>query len=126
MFVKKLADDEEAFEMSADEKQWALSKGFYPGRIKLYGLTDENYFDYLPEWMYFMLHPINHHFKIWVNDKLTLKYILNGSDSESLMPEYYLYVENDGNYTYLMDAPKNIKKDRNFIFNLLKEKKALL
>lgn len=125
MFIKKLADDEEVFEMSAEEKRWALSKGFYPGRIKLYGLTEENYLNYLPEWKYFMLHPINHHFKIWVNDKLTLKYILNSNGCEASMPEYYLYIENDGNYTYLMDTPKNIKKDRNFIFNLLKEKKCL-
>jgi len=118
-------DDEVAFELSEDEKKWAMQKGFYPGRIKLYGLTEENYKDYLPDFNYFMLHPLNHHFKIWVNDKLTLKYILNSNGCESSMPEYYLYVENDGTYTYLMDAPEHIAKDENFIYNLLKEKRCL-
>ena len=125
MFIKKLSDDERAFTMTEEEKKWALTRGFYPGRIKLYGLNEDNYKNYLPEWYYFMLHPLNHHFKLWVNDKLTLKYILNSNGCQDSMPKYYLYVENDGSYTYLMDAPKNIGKNENFIFNLLKEVKCL-
>ncbi len=125
MFVKKLADDEKAFAMSPEQKKWAMTKGFYPGRILLYGLTEENYKDYLPDYNYFMTHPINHHFKIWVNDKLSLKYVLNSNGCEDTMPEYYLYVENDNTYTYLMDAPAHIQKDKDFILNLLKEKKRL-
>ncbi len=125
MFIKKLADDERAFQMTDDEKRWAMTKGFYPGRIKLYGLNEENYGDFLPDWNYFMLHPLNHHFKMWVNDKLTLKYILNSNGCEDTMPEYYLYVENDGKYTYLMDAPATVRKDKDFILNLLKEKGCL-
>ena len=44
MFVKKLRDDEEAFD-TVDEasKKWALERGFYPGWIETYGLTEENY-----------------------------------------------------------------------------------
>ena len=125
MFVKKLSDDEKAFQLTDKEKEWALKRGFFPGRIKLYGLTEDNYHYYLPDWNYFMLHPLNHHFKIWVNDKLTLKYVLNSNGCQDSMPEYYLYVENNGNYTYLMDAPSHISKDKNFIFNLLKEKGRL-
>lgn len=125
MFVKKLADDERAFSLSDEEKKWALERGFFPGRIKLYGLNDDNYQNFLPDWNYFMMHPLNHHFKIWVNDKLTLKYVLNSNGCENAMPEYYLYVENDNNYTYLMDAPKHISKDKDFILNLLKEKGCL-
>lgn len=125
MFVKKLADDEKVFFPTEEEKRWALERGFYPGRIKLYGLCEENYQNYLPDFNYFMLHPINHHFKLWVNDKLTLKYVLNSNGCASSMPEYYLYVENDNNYTYLMDAPTHIKKDKDFILNLLKDKGCL-
>lgn len=72
-----------------------------------------------------MAHPLNHHFKIWVNDKLSLKYILNSCGCESSMPKYYLYIENDDRYTYLMDAPDDIEKDKDFIFNLLKKEKIL-
>ena len=125
MFVKKFADDEKAFVMTEEQKKWAMTKGFFPGRIQLYGLNDANYKDYLPDFNYFMIHPINHHFKLWVNDKLTLKYVLNSNDCADTMPEYYLYVENDHTYTYLMDAPAHIQKDRNFIRNLLKEKGRL-
>lgn len=125
MFVKKLFDDEKAFPTDADTKRWALTRGFYPGRVELYGLNEDNYKNYLPDYNYFMIHPINHHFKIWVNDKLTLKYTLNSNGCDDTMPEYYLYVENNGNYTYLMNTPESIKKDKDFIFNLLKEKGTL-
>lgn len=119
MFVKKLSDDEAAFPMTDEQKKWALSRGFFPGRIELYGLNDDNYQNYLPDFGYFMVHPLNHHFRIWVNDKLTLKYVLNSNGCEDTMPRYFLYVENNGNYTYLMDAPEDIAKDTNFIYNLL-------
>lgn len=51
--------------------------------------------------------------------------MLNSCGCEDTMPKYYLYVENNGNYTYLMDTPTNIEKNKDFIFNLLKEKKTL-
>ncbi len=125
MFVKKLKDDEKAFSVPADKAAWALSNGFYPGRVTLYGLTEENYQDYLPDYGYFMLHPLNHHFRKWL-DKLTLKYVLNSNGCEDTMPEYYMYVENNGNYTYLFDCPQNVKRDKDFIMNLLREKKSLI
>lgn len=125
MFVKKLSDDEQAFPTDAATARWALSRGFYPGRVELYGLTEENYQNYLPDYNYFMLHPINHHFRIWINDKLSLKYTLNSNGCADSMPEYYLYVENNGNYTYLMDAPASIPRDKDFLLNLLKEKGTL-
>ncbi len=125
MFVKKLSDDEQAFPADIETRQWAIKKGFYPGRVELYGLTEENYKNYLPDYNYFMIHPINHHFRIWINDKLSLKYTLNSNGCQDTMPDYYLYLENNGNYTYLMDAPQDIKKDKDFILNLLKQKGTL-
>lgn len=50
--------------------------------------------------------------------------MLAGLDPD-LMPEYYLYVENDGRYSYLMDAPLDIPKNKDFILNLLFQKKIL-
>lgn len=124
MFVKKLADDEAAFPVKDEEKIWALKRGFYPGRVILYGLTSDNYRNYVPDYNYFMLHPMNNHFLKWL-DKTTLKYVLNSNGCESTMPEYYIYIENDGSYTYLMDAPVQIKKDKDFLFNLLRDKEIL-
>ena len=125
VFIKRFAEDERVFPASAEEKKWAMERGFFPGRIMLYGLTEENFKNYMPDYHYYMLHPFNHHFKIWVNDKLTLKYILNSSECADVMPAYYLYIENDGSYTYLMDCPDYIKKDEDFLWNLLCDKKIL-
>ncbi len=124
MFVKKLADDEKAFPANQEQIKWALERGFFPGRITLYGLNESNYKDYVPDYNYFMLHPMNNHFLKWL-DKTTLKYVLNSNGCEVTMPEYYVYVENDGSFTYLMDAPKHISKDKDFLMNLLKHKGIL-
>ena len=127
MFVKKLRDDEAAFPVSDEQKKWALERGFYPGRVVLYGLNEDNYRDYVPDFNYFMLHPMNNHFLKWL-DKTTLKYVLNSNGCEGTMPEYYAYVENDlcgGRFTYLMDCPQDIAKDKDFLWNLLQQKKVL-
>lgn len=124
MFVKKLGDDEKAFPADAATAKWALERGFYPGRVALYGLTEENYRDYIPDFQYFMLHPMNNHFLKWL-DKTTLKYVLNSNGCECTMPQYYAYVENDGSFTYLMDAPADVPKDADFLMNLLKKQQVL-
>ena len=127
MFVKKLKDDEEAFPASDEQKQWAMERGFYPGRVELYGLTEENWRDYMADYPYFMMHPLNNHFLKWL-DKTTLKYVLNSGGAESTMPEYYVYIENElcgGRFTYLMDCPEDIPKDEDFLWNLLQQKKVL-
>ena len=128
MFVKKLKDDEDAFPVESEEKKkWALERGFYPGRVDLYGLTEDNYLNYVPDYQYFMLHPMNNHFLKWL-DKTTLKYVLNSNGCENTMPEYYVYVENDlcgGYFTYLMNCPDDIPKDKDFLWNLLSMKKTL-
>ncbi len=128
MFVKKLKDDEAAFPVEDwEKKKWALERGFYPGRIELYGLTEDNWMEYVPDYQYFMLHPMNNHFMKWL-DKTTLKYVMNSNGCADTMPKYYAYVENEqcgGKYTYLMDCPSEIAKDRDFLLNLLKKEKIL-
>lgn len=127
---------EEAWKVSTDtfdQKLWALSKGFLPDKLQLYKLSEENYGDYLSDYDYFLIHPLNNHFAIWINDKITLKYMLQAplcinkekKKMMDLMPEYYLYIENDGRYSYLMDAPESIKRDGDFIMNLVKDKGIL-
>ena len=126
---------EEDWAMSSDipydNKVWAMKHGFLPSRIKLYGLNKANYQNYLADMDYFLLHPLNNHFAIWINDKLTLKYVIPSvfhtleGRNLSIMPEYYLYIENDGRYSYLMDSPSYIARDEAYLYNLLKEKKTL-
>lgn len=124
-FVHALETDEASFEVDEKTRKWALERGFFPGRVELLGLNDDNCSCYLPDFAYFMMHPLNNHFKIWVNDKLTLKYMLDGGDCRKAMPEYYLYIENNGDFTYLMDAPADIVGREDFLLLLL-EKKGIL
>lgn len=125
-YCKKFQHDEESFPVSdMSQREWAIRRGFYPGNIEYYGLNDGNVQDYLPDFKYFMMHPLNNHFRVWLGDKLTTKYVLNGSGCEDMMPDYYVYVENDGSFTYLMDCPAEIQKDENFFLNLLKRQKIL-
>lgn len=128
--VKQLRQDMLDFpEVYEDWEQcrWMLERGFVPGRGKLYGeaFNEHTYQNYYPDFDYFMAHPMNNHFAIWINDKLTLKYMLNTPALSKYMPEYYLYIENDGHYSYLMDAPSSIEKNSDFLFNLLREKRHL-
>lgn len=133
IYLAKSIDEDWKINMdiSNEAKIWAMERGFLPGRMKLYGLNEQNFRDYLSDIDYFLLHPLNNHFAIWINDKLTLKYVIPSvfhtqeGRCLSIMPEYYLYIENDGRYSYLMDSPKYILHDENYLFNLLKEKQIL-
>lgn len=128
--VKQVRQDFSIFPELYEDKEtreWALGKGFLPGRLKQFwgDLSEETYRKYYADYEYFMAHPLNNHFAIWINDKLTLKYMLNAPGVSQYMPEYYLYVENDGAYSYLMDSPASVKKDEDYLYNLLVEKKHL-
>lgn len=125
LFIKKCKIEEDIYKRDETTREWAMTKGFFPSRVDLYGLNDENYKNYMPDYVDFRLHPYNNHFVIWINDKLSLKYTL-GRDFADIMPEYYLYIENNGDYTYLQDTPALIAKNENFILNLLKEKRVLI
>ena len=125
LFIKKCKIEEDIYKGNETTREWAMTKGFFPSRVDLYGLNDENYKNYMPDYVDFRLHPYNNHFVIWINDKLSLKYTL-GRDFADIMPEYYLYIENNGDYTYLQDTPALIVKNENFILNLLKEKRVLI
>lgn len=125
LFIKKYKIEEGYYKCSEDTRKWAMERGFFPSRVEVFGLNDDNYKYYLPDYVDFRLHPYNNHFVIWINDKLSLKYTL-GRDFADIMPEYYLYIENNGEYTYLQDTPASIAKDKDYILNLLKEKKVLI
>lgn len=128
--VKQIRQDmidwPEAYE-DADNRREMLSHGFIPGRKQLFGadFNPDTYDNYYSDYDYFMAHPLNNHFAFWINDKLTLKYMLNHGELSKLVPEYYLYIENDGRYSYLMDSPESVEKGDNYLFDLLVEKKHL-
>ena len=95
LFLKKCKIEEDIYKGDETLREWAMTKGFFPSRVDLYGLTEDNYKFFMPDYVDFRLHPYNNHFVIWINDKLSLKYTL-GRDFADIMPEYYLYIENNG------------------------------
>lgn len=132
-FRKKLINDWNTCELPVEKKIWALENGFMPSSVLLYGLTDDNIKLYLSDLDYIKIHPLNNHFAFWINDKITLKNIFatpirsisRPGVTYNLMPDYYLYIENDGHFSYLMDSPQHIPHDENYLLNLLKQKKIL-
>lgn len=132
-YRKKLIKDWNTCALSFDKKMWAVKRGFLPSRVQLYNLDEFNYMQYLSDMDYWRIHPINNHFAFWINDKITLKNIFaapiksitDKSVTYNLMPDYFLYIENDGHFSYLMDSPSHINKDKDYLLNLLMDKKIL-
>lgn len=85
------------------QKLWAYKHGFLSDRIRRYGLTEANYAAYLPDLPYFKMHPINGAYSKWIDDKLTMRYVLSGY--ADYMPKYY-YELHGGRVLPLVDCPE--------------------
>lgn len=79
-----------------DYAAWALSEGFLADSAYWYGLNEDNYKNYLTDYDYYKVWPLNNWTRIWINDKLTLKHMLGASEFGCLMPDYYYYTAPDG------------------------------
>ncbi len=107
------------------EKIWAVKRGFYPNRMDLWGLNESNYTRYLSDINYLALFPLNNRFQIWLDDKITTRYVLQDTRYKDFMPRYYIYIEKDGTFSYMMDFNEQISKDADSLLNLLKQEKIL-
>ena len=88
--------------------QWALSHGFLADSAYWYGLTESNYTDFLPDYQYYRVWPLNNWTRIWINDKMSLKLFLGDTEFGHLMPDYYYYSTPEG----LQPLPDNPLKKR--------------
>jgi len=104
------------------QKFWAYRRGFYSRRIPYFGLTDSNYRDYLSDFDYFHLHPINGPYSKWIDDKLTIKYILH--PFANYLPGYYFHIYNH-EILRLEDCPAAVEASVPGIIQLLKAKGSL-
>lgn len=86
-----------------------------------------NYNDYLNTIDYCSLHPFNGSESSWIDDKLTLKYIINGTSLSDIMPEYYFQINDAEHILPLLDYSDNNNDDItiNDVINLLIQKKKL-
>ena len=100
---------------------WAHEHGFLAESAYAYGLDESNYTDYLSDYVFYKTWPLNPWTRIWINDKLTLKYLLSNTEYSDFMPKYYYYSSVDG-LKKLIDAPNQLSAPSiNELFTLLTE-----
>lgn len=99
---------------------WAHSVGFLAESAYAYGLKETNYHAYLSDYDYYKIWPINNWTRLWINDKLTLKYMLADTKFNDFMPKYYFYSTPKG-LVSLINNPGG--GDINAFIKLLIEKK---
>lgn len=93
---------------------------------KVCGITNENRKGYLTTKDYCSLHPLNGSYSVWIDDKLTLKYILSGTACGKYMPDYYYQLNGKDDILALPDLDKEkYSLSVEGIVTLLKEKKTL-
>lgn len=108
---------------SLPQKLWAWRRGFLSYRIQQYGLTDENYRSFLSDYQYHWLNRINNDYQVWINDKLTTRYVLEPY-KQYLAEYYFAFFKQDG-MSYikaLPDLPRGFEASYDGLFELLKEK----
>ena len=110
---------------SVSDRLWCIRHGFTVSSFNLYGHENlkKNYRDYLSERQYLKMHPFNGAFSVWIDDKLTMKYVF--SQYDEYLPAYYFHIEN-GEALRLANCPDTVTaKGFDGILQLLGEKKAL-
>ena len=111
---------------SFSKKMWAYKHGFLSYRLDQYGITEENWEEYISDFEYKWLRHINPYYKTWLEDKITVKYIANRYNQ--YFPEYYYHVickNGEMNIIPLMDCPMGYGPELASIINLVKEKKVM-
>lgn len=90
------------------------------------GITDANWKQYLSTRDYCSMHPFNGKYSFWIDDKLTLKYVLNGTKAGRYMPDYYFMLEGRGMVLPLMDVDSAFRSmGMDGVVALLEKKKLL-
>lgn len=111
---------------SLKQKLWAYGHGFLSYRILQYGVTEENYGEYISDFEYKWLRHINPKYRKWMEDKITVKYVC--SDYNECFPEYYYHIicKNGNNKVIsMMDLPEGYTNSFDDIFKLAEEKGVL-
>lgn len=109
-----------------EQKEWAFERGFVSDRMVLYGLTDENFTDYISDFDFYSLDGYkNRGHANWYDDKLTTWYLL--APFKSRMPRHYLHLKKGR--IDVLDIEKDIYPHTRWsyrdVFELLKDKGEL-
>lgn len=96
-------------------------KGWSYSDWKFLGISNDTKDRYLSTVAYCSLHPFTGSESSWIDDKLTLKYILHGTTLSEIMPKYYFQIESRGKVLRLMDASDEFAESTDGIMRLLDE-----
>lgn len=113
-------------ETSLATKIWAYRHGFLSYRIPQYGITKENHLDFISDFEYKWLRHINGRYRVMFEDKITIKYIVNGF--KECFPDYYYHIKTDNDENIIipmMDCPEGYGNKIEDILSLAKEKGVL-
>ena len=121
-------EDRKTRSVSYRQMVWAHRRGFYSYRIAQYGLTKDNYKNFLSDYDYKRLRPINNEYRKWLWDKLSLHYILKKYNA--YLPEYYYHICTEAESISILkkeDCPSDLNESIEGVTELLirKEKLAL-
>ncbi|MDP8052298.1 sugar-transfer associated ATP-grasp domain-containing protein [Pasteurella atlantica] len=111
---------------SLEEKRWAWDRGFLSYRINEYGLTEENYKNFISDYDYQWLNRINNDYQVWISDKVTYRKIFE--PFKQLLPKYYYFIYRSNwqiNISKLNDCPTHLENSIWGILQLLKQVKKL-
>jgi len=107
------------------QKIWAYRRGFRSAKIVMYGLNEDNYQQYMPDLDFHRLRSVNGRYRRWIDDKLTMKYVLQAFDDH--LPAYYYLLE-EGKYpkiSQLPDCPSHTGTGVDDIIDLLESQQYL-
>lgn len=102
---------------------YAYNHGFKAASLMHYAdaaairYTDVDLSQYLCDRDYYRLWPLNDWSRIWINDKLTLKYMLAGTQYTDVMPTYYWFSQN-GKLRRLLDNDRYEQSTNGFLSSL--------
>lgn len=108
------------------QKIWCYKRGFLSFRIKQYGLTKENYKNFLSDYQYHWLNRINNDYQIWINDKTTTRFVFE-SYKQYFAKYYYDIIKMQGETCIkaLQDIPEGFGASFDELFRLLRREKLL-
>ena len=108
---------------SSEVRRFAKKHGFLPSTVLALGITEDNYKDYLSDDDYYRLTPLDGEYHSWIDNKLTLKYLLG--DLAGYMPLYYFQIMPDGRILRLFECSDVYEESADGILELLKTEKSL-
>lgn len=108
--------------MGLKDKLWAYDHGFLSYRLPQYGITRQNWKGFISDFEYRYLRHINTHYRYWLEDKITLKYI--AADFKECFPAYYYYItvkDGQNRVIPMMDVPEGYADTSADVLRLARE-----